>query len=167
MGRLCATQAGVGKSLSLEIGFLSPCGREGFFCLLFWPPARRAARRGRLWGCAPFSAPLASPPKHPRRAFHIPSTLRATSALTPGNPAGPSCFRNFARSARPLLRELPSLRSGDLPARRAMPSFAFSLYEKVRAVRTPQTEQFHFEIALTAARADVSYGGVSTVYLRG
>ena len=34
-------------------------------CLLFWPPARRAARRGLLWGFAPFQAPLASPPKPP------------------------------------------------------------------------------------------------------
>ncbi|MBB5144038.1 hypothetical protein HNQ38_002146 [Desulfovibrio intestinalis] len=41
-----------------------PCGTTAFFSLVL-PPARRAARRGRLWGFAPFSAPLASPPKHP------------------------------------------------------------------------------------------------------
>ena len=53
-----------GKFFSSHCG-LSPCGMEGFQLLLYWPPARRAARRGRLWGFAPFSAPLASPPKHP------------------------------------------------------------------------------------------------------
>ena len=75
---------------------------------LFGPPARRAARRGRLWGFAPFSAPLASPPKHPLQVFS---------------------YRAFARAARFLLRELPSLRSGDLPARRAMPPCALALHE--------------------------------------
>ena len=55
----------------------------------FGTPARRAARWGRLWGYAPFSAPLASPPKHPlKKVFSFPKPARAT---------------------RLLLRELPSL----------------------------------------------------------
>ena len=45
----------------------------------FGTPVRRAARRGRLWGYAPFSAPLASPPKHPQReTINNPSAARAT-----------------------------------------------------------------------------------------
>ena len=75
---------------------------------LFCFPARRAARRGRLWGFAPFSAPLASPPKHPLQVFNFP---------------------RLARAARLVLRELPSLWSGDLPARRAMPSCALASHE--------------------------------------
>ena len=51
-------------------------------------PARRAARRGRLWGYAPFAAPLASPPKHPQEGFQLPSGGEGT---------------------RLALRELPSL----------------------------------------------------------
>jgi len=35
----------------------------------FGTPARRTARWGRLWGFAPFAAPLASPPKHPQEKF--------------------------------------------------------------------------------------------------
>ena len=49
---------------------------------------RRAARRGRLWGYAPFSAPLASPRSTPKRVLNFHKTARAT---------------------RLLLRELPSL----------------------------------------------------------
>ena len=55
----------------------------------FGTPARRTARWGRLWGCAPCAAPLASPPKHPlKKVFSFPKAARAT---------------------RLLLRELPSL----------------------------------------------------------
>ena len=45
----------------------------------FGTPVRRAARRGRLWGSAPSSAPLASPtPEHPLRgAFYFRSVARA------------------------------------------------------------------------------------------
>ena len=55
----------------------------------FGTPVRRAARRGRLWGCAPFAAPLASPPKHPQRGIFN--------------------YLCVARATRHLLRELPSL----------------------------------------------------------
>ena len=67
----------------------------------FGTPARRAARWGRLWGYAPFSAPLASPPKHPlRRAFQISSCGEGNAAIASG-----ASFPRYARS-------------GDLPPRR-------------------------------------------------
>ena len=44
-------------------------------------------------GLRPLLGPPCIPPKHPRWAFHISSALQATSALTPGNPVGVSCFR--------------------------------------------------------------------------
>ena len=72
-------------------------------------PARRAARWGRLWGCAPFSAPLASPPKHPLQ--------------------GLSKFLSMTRATRHLLRELPSLapRAQVISLRAAlMPESAFA-----------------------------------------
>jgi len=108
------------NELALRKGILPPCGTGGFQLLFYWPPARRAARRGRLWGFAPFSAPLASPPKHPLQVFN---------------------YRVFARAARLLLRELPSLRSGDFPARRAMPSvisalIGYCLYRRARSIRS-------------------------------
>jgi len=43
----------------------------------FGTPARRTARRGRLWGCAPCAAPLASPPNHPLEVFNYHSLARA------------------------------------------------------------------------------------------
>ncbi len=78
-----------------------------------WTPARRAARWGRLWGYAPFSAPLASPPKHPlRRAFQISSCGEGNAAI--------ASEASFPRSAR----------SGDLPPRRvnAIVRFRFDQY---------------------------------------
>ena len=74
------------------------CGDNSFYCpsgtefrppAEFGTPARRAARRGRLWGYAPFSAPPCIPPRStPKRVFRFHKTTRAT---------------------RHLLRELPSL----------------------------------------------------------
>ena len=72
---------------------VSPSGEVG-------TPARRAARWGRLWGYAPFAAPLASPPKHPQRAFSIPAIRRGHASYAAG--------ASLTRSAR----------SGDLPPRR-------------------------------------------------
>jgi hypothetical protein len=46
------------------------------------PPA--GARRGRLWGCAPFSAPLASPPKHPAGVFQLPAFHEGCAAFAAG-----------------------------------------------------------------------------------
>ena len=56
---------------------VSPSGEVGTH-------ARRAARWGRLWGCAPFSAPLASPPKHPAGAFQLPTFCEGCAASAPG-----------------------------------------------------------------------------------
>ena len=45
---------------------------------------RGGCKGGRLWGCAPFSAPLASPPKHPSRAFPFPPFHEGCAAFAPG-----------------------------------------------------------------------------------
>ena len=91
--------------LSFERGFLCPAGTEAYFYLLFGPPPAWA-RRGRLWGCAPFSAPLASPPEAPPCSFPV-------SAISRG-------LRGFRFGSFLVVL-------GDLPARRAMPSVAFAL----------------------------------------
>ena len=45
----------------------------------FGTPARRAARWGRLWGFAPFAAPLASPPEAPlKEGFQLPTGCEGT-----------------------------------------------------------------------------------------
>ena len=72
------------RGLSFERGFLCPAGAGAFLFLLLWPPARRAARRGRLWGCAPFTAPFASPPKHPAGAFQHPTFCEGCAAFAAG-----------------------------------------------------------------------------------
>ena len=106
-------------SLPFERELFRPAGREVFsFCSI--GRLRGGRQGGRLWGFAPFSAPLASPPKHPLQIFN---------------------YRAFARAARLLLRELPALRSGDLPARRAMPSaisalIGYCLYRRARSIRS-------------------------------
>ena len=64
-------------------------------------PVRRAARRGRLWGYAPFSAPLASPPRS------TPKEGLSTSLACEGN-AAIAAGASLTRYAR----------SGDLPPRR-------------------------------------------------
>ena len=79
----------------------------------FGTPARRAARRGRLWGYAPFSAPLASPPKHPLRAFSISARWRGHASCAAG--------ASLTRCAR----------SGDLPPRRV------NAIVRIRSVRNP------------------------------
>ena len=71
------------QGLSFERGFLCPAGTEAYFYLLFGPPPA-GARRGRLWGCAPFSAPLASPPKHPAGAFQHPTFCEGCAAFAAG-----------------------------------------------------------------------------------
>ena len=101
--------------------YLPPCGRTNSpsggvwdacaACDFAFPaelgtPARRAARRGRLWGCAPFSAPLASPRSTPLKVFSFPKAARAT---------------------RLLLRELPSLAQVISLRAALMPEDAFAL----------------------------------------
>ena len=95
----CKEMEGVG----LREGMLPPCGHEGFFFDVVWA-AFAAGGRGGLLGAAPLRGPLCTPP---------------------GAPAGLSLFHRLSRAARLLLRELPSLRSGDLPPRRATPSATF------------------------------------------
>ena len=67
---------------------IMPFGRDIFRLQAIGTPARRAARWGRLWGCAPFAVPLASPPKHPQEGSQLPRGYEGT---------------------RLVLRELPSL----------------------------------------------------------
>ena len=76
-------------------------------------PVRRAARRGRLWGYAPFSAHLASPPKHPlKKGFQLPQNGEGNAAIAAG-----ASFPRYAPS-------------GDLPPRRvnARIRFLFDQY---------------------------------------
>ena len=96
-----------GKGLSFGMGFFRPCGHGGLFFVCYFGRLRGARQGGAGYGAAPPSRP----PLHPPRS----------------TPLGLSSSRQPARAARLLLRELPSLRSGDLPARRATPSFAFAL----------------------------------------
>ena len=80
---------------------------RGFFFVCCLGRLRGGRQGGAGYGAAPPSRPPLHPPRStPRQVFNY---LMAT------------------RAARPLLRELPSLRSGDLPARRAIPSFTFAL----------------------------------------
>ena len=80
--------------------YICPAGTG--FCrpAKFGTPARRAARWGRLWGYAPFAAPLASPPKHPLRKLSTSIRGRGHASCAAG--------ASLTRSAR----------SGDLPPRR-------------------------------------------------
>ena len=89
------------------IGFFCPAGTEFRPPAKFGTPARRAARWGRLWGYAPFSAPLASPPKHPQEGLSTSLAWRGHASYA----AGASLTR-YARS-------------GDLPPRRVNAIFRF------------------------------------------
>ena len=83
LGRLRGARVVPGRRVLFDI--CRPSGAAFRRPVKFGTPARRAARWGRLWGCAP----LASPPKHPlKKVFSFPKPARAT---------------------RLLLRELPSL----------------------------------------------------------
>ena len=73
----------------------------------FGTPARRAARRGRLWGYAPFSAPLASPPKHPQRsAFNFHQTTRARVLCCGSFPPSLRSLRRSPSATRKCQRTL-------------------------------------------------------------
>ena len=106
-----ARQAMRGMSLPFEREFFAlRDGRFSAFVLL--AACAACGKAGPVMGLRPLLGPLASPRSTPLQIFN---------------------YRVFARAARLLLRELPSLRSGDFPARRAMPSAAFVLHEKFRA----------------------------------
>ena len=116
------------QGLSFERRFLCPSGTAAYLFMLFGPPARRAADGGLLGAAAPPRPPLHSPRTTPL-GFPYSTNRQVSSALTSDNPVGLSSVHQPARAARLLLRELPSLRSGDLPARRAIPSAAFALHK--------------------------------------
>ena len=115
-----ARQAMRGMSLPFEREFCRPAGREVFsFCSI---GRLRGVRQG---GAGYGASPPSRPPLHPPRS----------------TPLQIFNYRAFARAARLLLRELPSLRSGDLPARRAMPSaisalIGYCLYRRARSIRS-------------------------------
>ena len=92
----------------------------------FWPPSRRAADGGLLGAAAPPRPPLHSPRTTP---LGLPYPTSSSILLSSRHRTIPLALQlpQVARAARLLLRELPSLRSGDLPARRAMPLCAFAL----------------------------------------
>ena len=91
--------------------FCCPSGAEFRPPVKFGPPVRRTARRGRLWGFAPSSASLASPPKHPQEGLLTTAKWRGHASCAAG--------ASLTRCARP----------GDLPPRRVMPQSAFALDE--------------------------------------
>ena len=65
--------------VGLFFDFFCPSGTAFRPLAKLGTPARRAARRGRLWGFAPCAAPLASPPKHPAgRSFQFPWSNEGT-----------------------------------------------------------------------------------------
>ena len=84
IARRAGLEMGRGRACPLTWGMCALRARGLFLCSLFWPPTRRAARRGRLWGCAPFSAPLASPPKHPASGFQLPDSCEGCAAFAAG-----------------------------------------------------------------------------------
>ena len=110
-----------GKGVFLGMRFFVPCGHGGLFFYLVLAACAAGGKAGPVMGLRPLLGPPCIPPEAPPWAFHIPPILKFPSALTPNKSVGLSRFRQSARAARLLLRELPSLRSGDLPARRAMP----------------------------------------------
>ena len=71
------------QGLSSERRLVCPAGTRAFLFMLFGPPPA-GARRGLLWGCAPFSAPLASPPKHPASGFQLPYGNEGCAASASG-----------------------------------------------------------------------------------
>ena len=98
LGRLC----GVRFRLPGEgccFGSCSPAGMAFSPSGEVWTPVRRAARRGRLWGCAPFSAPL-HPPRSTPLSFQFPQNGEGNAAIAAG--------ASLTRCAH----------SGDLPPRR-------------------------------------------------
>ena len=99
LGRLCGVRFRLpGEGCSF--GSCSPAGMAFSPSGEVWTPVRRAARRGRLWGSAPFSAPLASPPKHPLRGASTTAKRRGHASCAAG-----ASLPRYARS-------------GDLPPRR-------------------------------------------------
>ncbi len=121
------------RACPLEWDFCCPCGHGSFFFVLYLGRLRGERRGGLLGAAAPPRPPLHSPRTTPL-GFPYSANRQITSALTSVKPFGFSICRMPARAARLLLRELPSLRSGDLPARRAMPAFAFSLNVSLKTV---------------------------------
>ncbi len=108
-----------GEKSEILCGVVCALRARRLFFSLFLPPAQRAAEGGLLGAAAPPRPPLHSPRTTPLD-FRISPLLRVSLQ-------GLSIFRHCARAARPLLRELPSPWSGDLPARRAMPSAGAAL----------------------------------------
>ena len=108
--------------LSFERRLLRPAGTGAFLFMLFGPPARRAADGGLLGAAAPPRPPLHSPRTTPLGLSYIPHSHGLAFKGLP-YPTIPRGLRGFCSGSF-----LASL--GDLPARRAMPAFAFALDER-------------------------------------
>ena len=95
-------------------------------------PVRRAARWGRLWGCAPFAAPLASPPKHPRRGLSASLVLRGHAARAAG-----ASFPRYAQSGDLPPRRVNGIvrfRFGQNPLQRNIPTMLYALKQVMRCI---------------------------------
>ncbi|ATD80290.1 hypothetical protein CNY67_01765 [Desulfovibrio sp. G11] len=55
--------------MSFEIGFLSPCGRKGFFFVCYFGRLRGVRQGGAGYGAAPPSRPPLHPPEAPPLGF--------------------------------------------------------------------------------------------------
>ena len=105
--------------VGLFFDFFCPSGTAFRPLAKLGTPARRAARRGRLWGFAPCAAPLASPPKHPlREVFSFLNVARARVL----------CCGSFPHSLR-------SLRCSPSATRKCQSTL--SLWMKVRFSQIP------------------------------
>ena len=106
-----------------------PCGHGSFPFYVVWAACAAGGRWGPVRGCRPSEAPSALPPDDPAGPSIFHQSPRFPTAPATGRFHWLSNSHQSARAARLLLRELPSLRSGDLPARRAIPSPAFALHK--------------------------------------
>ena len=100
--------------------FLPPCGRGVSPSGEVWDACAARGKVGRLWGYAPFAAPLASPPKHPQRKFSASFRWRGHASYAAG--------ASLTRSAR----------SGDLPPRRVNAKVYFCLGCYSASAQSPQ-----------------------------
>ena len=104
--RLHNGRLGKGKGLSFGMRLFVPCGHGGLFFYLVWAAYAARGKAGPVMGLRPLLGPPCIPPEAPPFRFSITICLRGLRVF---------CSGSFLAAL------------GDLPARRATPSFAFAL----------------------------------------